>query len=199
MAPTRCWPRTALRALPPGERRDMALGSLTARLPRLQYPTSRAAGYPIGSGIGERANTVVVQDRRRGSGRHWAPARVDRMLALRTVVCADRWDEARPRISARRRVGARARRRQLRADRRAACDAARPASLTPAPSLPETTGSPLVLTSPTTPTHPDAADSKDHRQTIVRPSSTVAPPRPIPGTVGPRRFPPHRSASPAEY
>ena len=72
-----------------------------ARLAQLQYPTFRAAGYPIGSGIVESANKVVVQDRLKGSGMHWAPAHVDPMLALRTIVCADRWDEAWPQISAR--------------------------------------------------------------------------------------------------
>src|SRR5262249_33676845 len=78
--------------------RDAALGYLEPRLAQLQYPTFRAAGYPIGSGIVESANKVVVQDRLKGSGMHWAPTSVDPMLALRTVVCPDRRDEAWPQI-----------------------------------------------------------------------------------------------------
>ena len=101
---------TALRALPPGEHRDAALASLEPRLAQLQYPTFRAAGYPIGSGLVEGANKVVVDDRLKGSGMPWAPTSVDPMLALRTIVCADRWEEAWPRISARLRSAARARR-----------------------------------------------------------------------------------------
>lgn len=91
----------ALRALPPAEHRDAALAYLEPRRAQLQYPTFRAARYPIGSGLVEGANKVVIQDRLKGSGMHWAPASVDPMLALRTVVCADRWDEAWPQISAR--------------------------------------------------------------------------------------------------
>jgi len=130
----------ALRALPPGEQRDTALGYLEPRLAQLQYPTFRARGYPIGSGIVESANKVVVQDRLKGSGMHWAPASVDPMLALRTVVCADRWDEAWPRISARLRADARARSRRLRAARQDA----RAASQPPAAPTPESLVSPAA-------------------------------------------------------
>src|SRR6185369_14085163 len=122
----------ALRALPPGEHRDAALGYLEPRLAQLQYPTFRAAGYPIGSGIVESANKVVVQDRLKGSGMHWAPASVNPMLALRTIVCADRWDEAWPQIAARLRANARARSRTLQAEHRATRAAALAASQTPA-------------------------------------------------------------------
>jgi hypothetical protein len=87
----------ALRALPPGEQRAAALVYLEPRLPLLQYPAFRAAGYPIGSGIVERANKVVVEDRLKGSGMHRAPRSVDPMLALRTIVCADRWEAPGPR------------------------------------------------------------------------------------------------------
>jgi hypothetical protein len=124
----------ALRALPAGEQRETALGYLEPRVAQLQYPTFRAAGYPIGSGIVESANTVVVQDRLKGSGMHWAPTSVDPMLALRTIVCADRWDEAWPQISARLRSADRARRQQRRqraADRRSAREATRQAGAPP--------------------------------------------------------------------
>lgn len=159
----------ALRALPPGEQRDAALGYLEPRLPQLQYPTFRAQGYPIGSGIVESANKVVVQDRLKGSGMHWAPASVDPMLALRTIVCADRWDEAWPRISARLRADARARSRQLRADRRAARLATRPTSLAPAAPTTDTNVAPSPPRSPITPMPPAPKTIVDGRPTMAHP------------------------------
>ena len=172
----------ALRALPAGEQRDTALGYLEPRLAQLQYPTFRAAGYPIGSGIVESANKVVVQDRLKGSGMHWAPASVDPMLALRTVVCADRWDEAWPQIGARLRADARARGRQLRVDRRAARDAARAAGPLPTAPTPPGTLPPERPASPPPPPGP---------KTIVNGRPTKAHP-------WHRRFLPHRPAAPAE-
>ena len=171
----------ALRALPPGEQRDTALGYLEPRLAQLQYPTFRAAGYPIGSGIVESANKLVVQDRLKGGGMHWAPASVDPMLALRTVACADRWDEAWPRISTRLRAVARERTRQLRADRRAARQAASPM---PAPPPPETPPASPSGTSPLTPIPPTPKTIIDGRPTKAHPWN--------------RRFLPHRPAQPAE-
>jgi hypothetical protein len=129
----------ALRALPTGEHRDGALEYLEPRLPQLQYPTFRAAGYPIGSGIVESANKVVVEDRLKGSGMHWAPQHVDPLLALRTIVCADRWEEAWPPISTRLRDADRARRAQRRqraADRRATREAAKRAAAPPITTAP---------------------------------------------------------------
>jgi hypothetical protein len=139
----------ALRLLPAGEQRDTALAYLEPRLAQLQYPTFRAAGYPIGSGLVEGANKVVVEDRLKGSGMHWAPASVDPMLALRTVVCADRWDEAWPRISARLRADDLARRRHAAAARRSARDAARPAAF--APPTTDTPAQPPVAPTPPPP------------------------------------------------
>jgi hypothetical protein len=170
----------SVQALPPGTHRDAALAYLEPRLAQLQYPTFRAAGYPIGSGIVESANKVVVEDRLKGSGMHWAPASVDPMLALRTVVCADRWDEAWPQISARLRAAARARSRQLRATRRATRQAA---TQLPAVTSPEPTTSPPANTSP--PSQPSAP------KTIINGHPTKAHP-------WNRRFLSHRPTSPAE-
>jgi hypothetical protein len=174
----------ALRALPAAEQRDTALGYLEPRVAQLQYPTFRAAGYPIGSGIVESANKVVVEDRLKGSGMHWAPTSVDPMLALRTVVCADRWDEAWPQISARLRAAARTRSRQLRADRHAARQAAQAACQAPATPSSDTPVSPPTVTSPVTapPTAPKTI--VDGRPTNAHPWN--------------RRFLPHRPSSPAE-
>lgn len=171
----------ALRALPAGERRDAALEYLEPRLAQLRYPAFRAAGYPIGSGIVESANKVVVEARLKGSGMHWAPTSVDPMLALRTVVCANRWDEAWPQISARLRADGRDRSRRLRAERRAAREAAQAAArplIPPPPAPPPATTSSDTLPPPTPKTIVDGRPTKTHPWN--------------------RRFLPHRPAQPAE-
>ncbi|WP_052568457.1 hypothetical protein [Ktedonobacter racemifer] len=57
----------------------------------MQYPAYQAAGWPIGSGMVESANKLVMQTRLKGPGMHWGPDHVNPMLALRTTVCNDRW------------------------------------------------------------------------------------------------------------
>jgi hypothetical protein len=64
------------------------------RVALMQYPDYQRDGWPIGSGMVESANKVVVQARLKGAGMHWAPAHVNPMLALRTAVCSERWEEA---------------------------------------------------------------------------------------------------------
>ena len=68
---------------------------LEKREARMQYPLSQAQGWPIGSGIVESGNKVVMQARLKGPGMHWAPEHVNPLLALRTSACNDCWDEAR--------------------------------------------------------------------------------------------------------
>ena len=172
----------AVRVLPAGEHRDAALAYLEPRLAQVQYPTFRAAGYPIGSGLVEGANKVVVEDRLKGSGMHWAPTNVDPMLALRTIVCADRWDEAWPRIGARLRTAARYRRQQRHQqaiERRVARDAAHKATAPPA--------DPAVPAPPPSPPPPRPAAPK-----------TIIDGRPTKAHPWKRRFLPLRHASPAE-
>lgn len=60
----------------------------------LQYHAYQQQGWLIGSGMVESANKVVVEARLKGAGMHWEPAHVNPMLALRTAVCSERWDEA---------------------------------------------------------------------------------------------------------
>jgi len=176
----------ALRALPAGEYRDAALAYLEPRLAQLQYPSFRAAGYPIGSGLVEGANKVVVEDRLKGSGMHWAPQSVDPLLALRTVVCADRWDEAWPQISARLRAADRTRRQQRHrrsVERRAAREADRLAAT-----------SPPDVAAPPPPAPPDPAPSAAPQaapKTFVNGRPTTAHP-------WNRRFLPHRPSPGAE-
>lgn len=84
-----------------------ALAYLEKRRAQMQYPTFQAQGWPIGSGAVESANKLVVEDRLKGAGMHWAPEHVDPMLALRNAVCNDRWAEIWPQIETRLRLDAR--------------------------------------------------------------------------------------------
>lgn len=75
------------------------LGYLEKRAAHLRYPEFQAAGWPIGDGAVESANKLVVEARLKGSGMHWARGHVDALLALRNIVCNDRWAEAWPQIT----------------------------------------------------------------------------------------------------
>jgi len=68
------------------------LSYLSKRESLMHYPSYLADGWPIGSGMVESANKVVVQARLKGAGMHWEPKAVNPMLALRTAVCNERWD-----------------------------------------------------------------------------------------------------------
>ena len=46
----------------------------------------------------ESANKLVVEARLKGAGMHWKRENVDPMLALRNIVCSDRWDHEWPKI-----------------------------------------------------------------------------------------------------
>lgn len=75
------------------------LAYLEKREAHMQYPTFQSAGWPIGDGVVESGQKLVVEARLKGSGMHWARSHVDPMLALRNVVCNDRWEEAWPQIA----------------------------------------------------------------------------------------------------
>lgn len=90
--------RRVVAALPESAEAAKDLAYLEQRTAHMQYPTFLAAGWPIGDGAVESGNKLVVEARLKGSGMHWAPAHVDGMLALRNIVCSDRWDEAWPQI-----------------------------------------------------------------------------------------------------
>lgn len=66
----------------------------------MQYPTFQSQGWPIGSGIVESGNKLVVEARLTGSGMHWAERHVNPMLAIRNIICSDRWKEEWPKIEA---------------------------------------------------------------------------------------------------
>jgi hypothetical protein len=79
---------------PLNEQMSKQYAYLAKREERMQYHQYQQDGWPIGSGIVESGNKVVMQARLKGAGMHWAPGHVNPMLALRTAACNDRWDEA---------------------------------------------------------------------------------------------------------
>lgn len=71
-----------------------AIRYLGKRLAQMDYPQFQAQGWPIGSGMVESANKVVMQARLKGAGMHWKPTNVNPMLALRGDICNERWSES---------------------------------------------------------------------------------------------------------
>ena len=123
------------------------LAYLAKRTAQMRYPQFVAEGWPIGSGMVESANKLVVEDRLKGAGMHWADANINPLLALRNAVCNDRWDEVWKQIEAEQRRRTAARRRanqQARQTARVAVAAPLivPAAVAhrPAPSTRPTTG-----------------------------------------------------------
>lgn len=94
------------------------LGYLQKRTSQMQYPIFHQAGWPLGSGMVESANKLVVERRLKGAGMHWKREHVHPMLALRNGVCNDRWQETWQMGSAQRRQERRHLHRQRAAQRR---------------------------------------------------------------------------------
>ncbi|MGH9892888.1 MAG: ISKra4 family transposase, partial [bacterium] len=78
--------------------RDEVIAYLEKRRTQIAYAEFGKAGYPIGSGMVESANKLVVEERLKGSGMHWARPNVNPLLALRTAACSGRWKQEWPRI-----------------------------------------------------------------------------------------------------
>jgi hypothetical protein len=146
------------------------LAYLEKRETHMQYPAFQAAGWPIGDGVVESGNKLVVEARLKGSGMHWARPHVDPMLALRNIACNDRWEEAWPQITAELRRQAAQRRAELRKKRKTRC-----AEL---PAVSETTTGAAQL--PLASSVPEA-DKPAAPTTISTPvlSSTPAPQEPL--------------------
>lgn len=89
------------------------LAYMEKRKQQMQYPFFQAQGWPIGSGIVESGNKLVVEARLKGSGMHWAEQHVNPMLAIRNILCSDRWKEEWPKIETRLRKQTRQRRSYL--------------------------------------------------------------------------------------
>lgn len=125
------------------------LGYLEARGDQMQYPRFQAEGWPIGSGMVESANKLVVEDRLKGAGMHWADQNVNPLLALRNAVCNDRWEECWTVIEREHRREVLVKRQHQRAKRQAARVPAEPAAVT----VPQEPALPLQ---PTQPAEPEA-------------------------------------------
>ena len=69
-----------------------SLAYLGKRIDMIDYPSFLASAYPIGSGSVESGHKVVMQSRMKQAGMSWQVAHVDPMLALRCLICNDRWD-----------------------------------------------------------------------------------------------------------
>ncbi|MGB8348678.1 MAG: ISKra4 family transposase [Ktedonobacteraceae bacterium] len=69
------------------------VGYLRKREALMQYPQFRRDGWPIGSGMVESANKLIVEARLKGAGMHWHRKNVNPLLALRNGVCNQRWQE----------------------------------------------------------------------------------------------------------
>jgi hypothetical protein len=78
-----------------------AVQYLEKRRSQIEYARFQAAGYPIGSGSVESGNKVVVETRMKGAGMHWARPHVNPMVALRDVLCSERWTQDWPQIATR--------------------------------------------------------------------------------------------------
>ena len=64
---------------------------LNKRLSMIDYPHFRQLGYPIGSGSVESAHKLLVHSRLKQAGMRWDVNHLDPMLALRNLICNDRW------------------------------------------------------------------------------------------------------------
>lgn len=90
----------------PGESRSVpekAVDYFTTNAERMRYPTFRAQGMQVGSGIAEAAWKTVVATRLKRSGMRWTLDGLDALLPLRTCVLNQTYDafwEGQPRLIA---------------------------------------------------------------------------------------------------
>jgi hypothetical protein len=104
-----------------------SLHYLETRRALIAYAGFQHQGYPIGDGCVERVNTLVVESRLNPAGMRWAEVHINPLVALRNVVCNDRWSEAWPQISEQRR-------RQTRQQTVTRREQRAPAEVTPSPA-----------------------------------------------------------------
>lgn len=91
---------TAIAALPPiapspGQTHSLseqAIGYFTTNAARMDYPTFRAQGMHIGSGVAEAACKTVVSTRAKRTGMRWTPSGLAAILALRIAVLNGSYD-----------------------------------------------------------------------------------------------------------
>jgi hypothetical protein len=84
-----------LRALPLAEAQEEHLHYLEKRETHMDYPASASRRLADWLRLGrERQQGGDASTLASGAGMRWAPSHVNPMLALRTAICNDRWDEA---------------------------------------------------------------------------------------------------------
>jgi hypothetical protein len=71
----------------------LAVGYFATNRQRMDYPSYRARGMQIGSGVVEAACKCVVNSRCKRAGMRWSQSGVQAILSLRTQLLNDRWDE----------------------------------------------------------------------------------------------------------
>ena len=71
---------------------EQAIGYFTTNAKRMRYPTFRAQGMQIGSGIAEATCKTVVSTRAKRAGMRWTPHGLDALLPLRTSVLNESYD-----------------------------------------------------------------------------------------------------------
>ena len=71
----------------------LAIGYFETNRRRMDYPTYRAQGMHIGSGVVEAACKCVVGTRCKRSGMRWTRVGLDAILANRCLLLNERWDE----------------------------------------------------------------------------------------------------------
>jgi hypothetical protein len=98
---------------PTAEAISSNLAYLKKRKAQMQYPLFQTQGWPIGSGMVESGNKLVVQARLKGAGMHWKAEHINPMLAIRNILCSGRWREDWPKIEARLRQQTQQRRRAI--------------------------------------------------------------------------------------
>lgn len=80
---------------------ETAIRYLENRLAMIDYPHFRRQQLPIGSGIVESGHKVVMQKRMKQAGMRWAETSLNPMLALRTALCNQTWNQTWQEIEAR--------------------------------------------------------------------------------------------------
>lgn len=110
-----------------------AVAYLRERRAQLDYPTFRAAGWPVGSGATESGHKQVMQARMKRAGMRWARPHVNAVLALTLLEHNGRWLSDGPALLAQHRMQGVQQRRQRRALR---CGVAESAPLAPPPCTP---------------------------------------------------------------
>ena len=88
----------AVRALPTAGEDTAKLRATTAayyedRQAQMAYPTFRAQGYQIGSGLAESTCKRLIGQRAKGPGMHWTVAGAQAIATLRAAYLSQRWPE----------------------------------------------------------------------------------------------------------